>query len=74
MRLQIVDDRGEVVQVPAYGPLEVECVETIVKAITAYPVGYFRSQARVEFAIRKGLRDAFQLLKDQTRYLPRHVT
>lgn len=69
MKLQIVDDKGAVVTVPTYGPLEVAFVDAVVTAVAAYPIGVFRTKAQVQYAIRRGLVDVFRTLKAQTRYV-----
>lgn len=68
--LQIVsaDSPHPVAVIPGGGALEVEIIDSCVRAILNKGVR-FRSQAHVEQDIRAGIAEAFLGLKDQTRFL-----
>lgn len=66
LKLQIVDESGVVVRLPAGGVLEQDLIESCVAAIGRRPIGLFTTTAQVEQAIRAGMREAIHALKAQT--------
>lgn len=66
-RLQIVDANDQVVVSPfAAGRLEIDLIDACVRNVVARGVGMFRTEAQVEKAIREGITDVIQTLKDET--------
>lgn len=66
-RLQIVDAQDQVVVSPfAAGRVEIDLIESCVRNIVARGVGMFRSEATVTTAIREGITEVIQALKDET--------
>lgn len=69
-RFQIVDAKGNVITPPfrpikqRHGTVDIDLIETCVTHIVKRGVGIFRTQKRVEHAIREGIHDAIQELKD----------
>ncbi len=56
--LQIVDENGVVVHTRAGGKHEADLIELVVKSILPRGVGFFKTEAKVEQAIRDGIKDA----------------
>lgn len=64
--LQIVDNEGVVATIPGGGRLEINLVDAVAQNIVAKGVGFLRTQAQVNQAIRDGFREVLEGLKRQT--------
>lgn len=70
-KLQIIaPDRRVVLSWPAGHPIESDLADAVVKAARVKGLGYFRSQAYVEAAIRDAVAAAIHQLKLQVRPTP----
>lgn len=65
--LQIVYPNGEVVQLPAGGRLEMALVDEIVAGAKDRGIGFLKTEAQVERALREGIAQALYNFKVQTR-------
>lgn len=65
--LQIVYPNGDLFQLPAGGPLEMELEEEIAKRLVAKSVGLLRTTAKVEEAFREAFQEAMFEFKGKVR-------
>lgn len=64
--LQIVDKDGVVATFPGGGPLEAQLIDDIAHAAVSKGVGFFKTEATVEKAIRDAAREVIRALKRKT--------
>ena len=67
--LQIVYPGGDVVQLPAGGRLEMDLINEIIAGVKDKGVGFFKTEAQVEKAMREGIAEALYAFKVQTKSL-----
>jgi len=65
-KLQITYPDGTIVEVPPGGKLERDLIASCVEAAVAKGVGFLRTEAQVEAAIRAGMTEVFMALKRET--------
>jgi hypothetical protein len=64
--LQIVDRDGVIAKFPGGGHLETQLIDDITHAVMSKGVGFFKTEAAVESALRDGMREVLRALKRKT--------